>query len=232
MCPAGTTGCISYSNASFFKCLTNGDCEEAVSSRPQGCDRADSPQWSGGFSPTTGEQRRHLNRSEANKRPHRARIGESPVRGTDRAPVRRQTAAKATTSIVKLSVSVIGVAKTPSGGRHPMVTNTFFDLIFLPLCRQLAVWFVLMAVGRTLLISAAQLWHRLAMTAGKGLSGESASGKGYAAAGPEARSPRTPLHGLISAPDRPRDNNDETACRACWPGLRQGQRPGRLVTHS
>jgi hypothetical protein len=81
-----------------------------------------------------------------------------------------------------------------------MVTNTFFDLIFLPLCRQLAVWFVVMAVGRTLLISAAQLLHRLAMTAGKGLSGESASGKGYAAVALESRSPRTPLLTLMSAP--------------------------------
>ncbi len=59
-----------------------------------------------------------------------------------------------------------------------MIMTKFFDLFFLPLCRQLAVWFVVMAVGRSFLISAAQLWHRLAMTAGKGLRGESASGKG------------------------------------------------------
>jgi hypothetical protein len=67
----------------------------------RGCDRADFPQCDGGFSPTTGEQWPHLSRSEANERPHRARIGEFPVRGTDRAHVRRQTAAKATTSIIK-----------------------------------------------------------------------------------------------------------------------------------
>jgi hypothetical protein len=113
-----------------------------------------------------------------------------------------------------------------------MVTNTFFDLIFLPLCRQLAVWFVVMAVGRVLLISAARFWHRLAMTAGRRCSGESASDKEYAAAGMEASGPRTPLLGLMSAPARPPDYSDGRTSQASLPGLRRAQRPERLVTHS
>jgi hypothetical protein len=63
-----------------------------------------------------------------------------------------------------------------------MVTNTFFELVFLPLCWHLAIWFMVMAVGRALLISSARFWHRLVMTAGRGLSGEAASGKEYAGA--------------------------------------------------
>jgi len=89
-----------------------------------------------------------------------------------------------------------------------MVTNTFLDLVFLPLCRQLAVWFVVMAVGPALLISAARLRQRPAVTSGRGPSGESSSGKGHAADGLKARSLRTPVLGLMSASDRPRDNSD------------------------
>ena len=49
-----------------------------------------------------------------------------------------------------------------------MDTNTFLDLFFLPLCRQLAVWFAVMAVSRTVLTSAGRLWHRLTTAAGNG----------------------------------------------------------------
>jgi hypothetical protein len=113
-----------------------------------------------------------------------------------------------------------------------MVTNTFFELVFLPLCWHMAIWFMVMAVGRALLISSARFWHRLVMTAGRGLSGEADSGEAYAAAGLEGRSPRVPLLGQVSTPPRPRGNTDGVACRACLPRPRRGRWPRRLATYS